>query len=154
MAQASKLWKTFGNIASRIAHAAGRPVTFIACLAIVVAWGIAGPIFGFSNTWQLFINSGTTIVTFLMVFLIQNTQNRDGAAIQAKLDELIRVSAGQNTLVGIEHLSEEEVEAIRRKIEERAGREGIELDDQSADAATDRANRRAAEAVERATSGS
>ena len=77
------------------------------CCFVVLVWAASGPIFRFSDTWQLVINTGTTIVTFLMVFLIQNTQNRDGAAIQAKLDELIRVTAASNLLIGIEHLTEE-----------------------------------------------
>lgn len=88
--------------------------------ALVVLWAASGPIFGFSDTWQLVINTGTTIVTFLMVFLIQNTQNRDGAAIQAKLDQLILASRAKNEFVGIEHLSEREVEEFRRRCEDAA----------------------------------
>ena len=84
----------------------------------MIIWAIAGPFAGYSDTWQLIINTGTTIITFLMVFLIQNTQNRDGAAVQAKLDELIRASEGENAFVGIEHLPAEEVEAFRRRCEE------------------------------------
>jgi low affinity Fe/Cu permease len=80
---------------------------------IIAAWALSGPLFNFSDTWQLVINTSTTIVTFLMVFVIQNTQNRDGAAIQAKLDELIRVSAARNTLIGIETLTQDEIEEIR-----------------------------------------
>jgi low affinity Fe/Cu permease len=83
-------------------------------------WAAAGPYFNYSDTWQLIINTGTTIVTFLMVFLIQNTQNRDGAAIQAKLDELIRASAAQNRYIGIETLTEEELTEIRKRCQERA----------------------------------
>lgn len=83
-------------------------------------WGVTGPIFKFSDTWQLVINTGTTIVTFLMVFLIQNSQNRDNAAIQVKLDELIRASAAQNFYIGIEALTDEEIDDIKKKCEERA----------------------------------
>src|SRR5438094_305370 len=101
--------KTFTRFSASVAHATGRPATFAVCVVIVVVWAVSGPFFGFSDTWQLIINTGTTIVTFLMVFLIQNTQNRDGAAIQAKLDELIRASAAQNRYIGIEHLTEEEL---------------------------------------------
>ena len=105
----------FGNIATAVAHAAGRPAIFLLSVAVILAWGATGPLFGFSDTWQLVINTGTTIITFLMVFLIQNTQNRDGVAIQAKLDELIRSSAAQNAFIGIEHLSAAEVEEIRAR---------------------------------------
>ena len=109
--------KLFTRIANFVAHLAGLPLTFVGCCLIVVVWAVSGPFFGFSDTWQLVINTGTTIVTFLMVFLIQNTQNRDGAAIQAKLDELIRVSKAHNYFIGIEHLTETEVEEFRSKCE-------------------------------------
>ena len=88
--------KLFGRFAEAVARATGKPLTFMLSVVLIVIWAVTGPFFGFSDTWQLVINTGTTIVTFLMVFLIQNTQNRDGAAIQAKLDELIRASAAQN----------------------------------------------------------
>jgi low affinity Fe/Cu permease len=114
--------KVFTRIANKVAHLTGLPATFAICVLIVVAWAASGPIFGFSDTWQLVINTGTTIITFLMVFLIQNTQNRDGAAIQAKLDELIRVSRAKNHFIGIEHLTESEVEEIRSKCEAAANR--------------------------------
>jgi len=107
--------KWFGQIAETVSHAAGHAVAFIICCIVVIVWAASGPVFGFSDTWQLVINTGTTIVTFLMVFLIQNTQNRDGAAIQAKLDELIPVTAAENTFIGIEHLTEEEVNEFRKK---------------------------------------
>lgn len=107
--------RTFSDIATAIAHQAGRPITFLLAAFIIIVWAATGPIFGYSDTWQLIINTGTTIITFLMVFVIQNTQNRDGAAIQAKLDELIRVSAAQNTLIGIEHLTVDEISEIREK---------------------------------------
>ena len=103
-----------------MAHAAGAPTTFLICCIVAIVWAASGPFFGFSDTWQLVINTGTTIVTFLMVFLIQNTQNCDGAAIQAKLDELIRASASQNAFMGIEHLTQAEVEEFRVKCAERA----------------------------------
>ncbi|ESY68440.1 MULTISPECIES: low affinity iron permease family protein [Mesorhizobium] len=114
--------KLFTKIANWVAHVAGLPPTFAICCAIIVVWAVSGPYFGFSDTWQLVINTGTTIITFLMVFLIQNTQNRDGAAIQAKLDELIRVSRAHNHFIGIEHLTESEVEEIRAKCERAARR--------------------------------
>src|SRR5204862_6917595 len=98
-----------------VARVAGLPPTFVICCLVIVAWAVSAPIFGFSDTWQLVINTGTTIVTFLMVFLIQNTQNRDGAAIQAKLDELIRVGKAKNTFIGIEYLTQEEVDEFRAK---------------------------------------
>ena len=116
------LEQKFTKIANKVAHITGLPLTFAICVAVVVVWAVSGPVFHFSDTWQLIINTGTTIVTFLMVFLIQNTQNRDGAAIQAKLDELIRVSTGHNHFIGIEHLTESEVEEIRVKCEQAAKR--------------------------------
>jgi low affinity Fe/Cu permease len=110
----------FGRVASAVAHFAGKPITFATCCAIVLVWAVTGPLFGYSDTWQLIINTGTTIITFLMVFLIQNTQNRDSVAIQTKLDELIRTSTAQNRYVGIEKLTEEELEDLRRRCEARA----------------------------------
>ena len=112
--------KPFTRIANHVAHAAGLPTTFVICCAVIVVWAATGPFFGFSDTWQLIINTATTIITFLMVFLIQNTQNRDGTAIQTKLDELIRVSRAHNYFIGIEHLTESEVEEFRRKCEQAA----------------------------------
>ena len=119
--------KLFTRIANTVARVAGLPPTFAACCLIVIVWALSGPLFGFSDTWQLVINTGTTIITFLMVFLIQNTQNRDGAAIQAKLDELIRVSEGHNHFIGIEHLTESEVEEIRDRCEKAALRHDKEI---------------------------
>ncbi len=112
--------KLFTRIANEVAFAAGKPIAFILCSTIIVVWGISGPFFGFSDTWQLIVNTGTTIITFLMVFLIQNTQNRDGIAIQAKLDELVRVTEAKNAFIGIEHLTEEEVEKFRKQCEDAA----------------------------------
>jgi len=124
--------KLFTRIANKVAHLAGLPLTFAACCLIVVVWAVSGPFFGFSDTWQLVINTGTTIITFLMVFLIQNTQNRDGAAIQAKLDELIRVSEGHNHFIGIEHLTETEVEEIRDRCERAAKRHDRQIAEMAA----------------------
>ena len=110
----------FTRFAKKTAQLAGRPVTCALAGAIVLLWGISGPLFGFNETWQLTINTFTTIVTFLMVFLIQSTQNRDTAAIQIKLDELIRVTRGHNALMDLEELDEDELEAFRRKYEKMA----------------------------------
>jgi low affinity Fe/Cu permease len=110
----------FTRFAKKTAQLSGRPAAFALAAAVIVVWGLLGPIFGFSDTWQLVINTGTTIVTFLMVFLIQNTQNRDTAAIHVKLDELIRVGRGHNALMDIEELEEAELEAFRRKYEKMA----------------------------------
>ncbi len=113
--------KLFLQFANRTARVAGRPWTFLICLAVVAVWALTGPIFRFSGDWQLVINTGTTIVTFLMVFLIQNTQNRDGAAMQAKLDELLfAVRAAENRFIGIEHLTERELDLILGEVEARA----------------------------------
>jgi low affinity Fe/Cu permease len=105
----------FAHIATKTAHAAGHPVAFSLCAVTILLWAVMGPFFGFSDTWQLVINTGTTIVTFLMVFLIQNTQNRDGAAVQAKLDEIIRTGNAQNIYIGIEELTDEEIESFRQR---------------------------------------
>lgn len=137
--------KIFGKIANAISQAAGRATTFVLAAAVVIIWAVTGPIFGYSDTWQLIINTGTTIVTFLMVFLIQNSQNRDSAAIQVKLDELIRTSAARNSLVGIEHLSDEELEEIRIKCEQRA--EAEKAGDESVERTADRAQAAAQQAV-------
>lgn len=112
--------KLFVRFATLTAKIAGKPWTFIACLGVVVLWAVTGPIFKFNETWQLVINTGTTIITFLMVFLIQNTQNRDGAAMQAKLDELVyAVKQADARFIGIEHLTEAELDAILDEVEKR-----------------------------------
>lgn len=116
------LTRAFTAFAGAVSKWTGRPLAFVLCVALVVAWACSGPLFGFSDTWQLVINTTTTIVTFLMVFLIQNTQNRDNAAIQAKLDEIIRTSDSDNKFIGIEHLSDEELEEILAEVEENAER--------------------------------
>ena len=114
----------FADIATATAHQAGRPIAFLFAVLIIIAWGVTGPIFHYSDTWQLVINTGTTIITFLMVFVIQNTQNRDSAAVQAKLDELIRVGAARNMLIGIEHLTEDEISEIHERCLVRAKKAG------------------------------
>jgi low affinity Fe/Cu permease len=107
----------FARMSNEVARITGKPVTFAICCLTIVVWAATGPVFHYSDTWQLIINTGTTIVTFLMVFLIQNTQNRDGAALQAKLDELIRATTeAHNQLVGIERESEEKVQEVRGEI--------------------------------------
>ena len=108
----------FNWCASKTAVAAGHPVTFSLAIGIVLLWAVTGPMFGYSDTWQLVINTGTTIVTFLMVFLIQNSQNRDAAAMQAKLDELLRaVDKAREQFIGIEHLTDQQIDLIRRALE-------------------------------------
>ena len=108
----SRSW--FTRFAKATARWSGRPLTFLLALAVVITWLVTGPIFGFSDTWQLIINTGTTIVTFLMVFLIQNTQLRDTEAIQVKLDELLRTTQGaHNALLDLEELDERELDKIR-----------------------------------------
>ncbi|OAP37902.1 iron permease [Sinorhizobium glycinis] len=104
----------FTRFSSRISDLAGKPITFVVAVSVIVTWAICGPIFGFSAKWQLAVNTFTTITTFLMVFVLQNSQNRDGIALQAKIDELIRVSDAENRFMGIEKLGEEELKEVRR----------------------------------------
>jgi low affinity Fe/Cu permease len=111
------LSRAFTAFAGAVSKWTGRPLAFVLCVTLVVVWAASGPLFGFSDTWQLVINTTTTIVTFLMVFLIQNTQNRDNAAIQAKLDEIIRTSDSDNEFIGIEQVSDEELEQILKRVE-------------------------------------
>jgi|SRR3954447_336346 low affinity Fe/Cu permease len=103
----------FSHLAQTVSSAAGRPWAFLLAVGTVLVWGATGPLFRYSDTWQLVINTGTTIVTFLMVFLIQATQNRDALAIQTKLDELIRASAARDEYQGIDRLSEDELRQLR-----------------------------------------
>jgi low affinity Fe/Cu permease len=106
----------FDRFAKRTARSAGHPFAFVLAAALILVWLVSGPIFGFGTTWQLVINTATTIVTFLIVFLIQNTQNRDGAAVQLKLDELIRsIEGAQNSLLDLEELSESELDDLRKE---------------------------------------
>lgn len=124
--QTTNWYSRFAKSASRFC---GRPRTFVLAVAVIGVWVVTGPIFRYSDTWQLVINTGTTIVTFLMVFLIQNTQNRDTAAIQVKLDELIRVTKGaHNALLDLEELEEEALERFHRKYQALAASARKELD--------------------------
>src|SRR5712692_2369455 len=133
----------FSRFAKWTSRATGHPAAFMAAASIVVVWGLTGPIFKFSDTWQLVINTGTTIVTFLMVFLIQNTQNRDSHAVQLKLDELIRAANGaHNALLDIEGLEEADLEQFRVRYEKlaRAARDALqrgELDTDTPELKTD-----------------
>ena len=114
-----KLW--FVHLAQLVSHATGRPLAFLLAVATILIWGALGPVFGYSDTWQLVINTGTTIVTFLMVFVIQNTQNRDTVAIQIKLDELIRATQGaHNAVLDLEELDEERLRAYLQRYEQLA----------------------------------
>src|ERR1700745_983624 len=119
----------FSRFAKRTAHAAGHPLTFLAAVLVIVIWAATGPMFGFSDTWQLVINTGTTIVTFLMVFLIQNTQNRDALAVQVKLaDLIIAVEGAHNKLANCEEMSEEELEELHKQYREQASIAAQELE--------------------------
>ena len=118
----------FSNIASQTAIWMGQPGAFIGATVACIVWAVSGPMFNYSDTWQLVINTATTVLTFLAVFLIQNSQNRDGAAIQAKLDELLRaVSDARPQFIGIEHLTENQIELIRRALEKQAAAAREEL---------------------------
>jgi low affinity Fe/Cu permease len=108
----------FTRVAGRIASWAGKPATFVLALLLIITWGGFGPIARYSDTWQLVVNTSTTIITFLMVFLIQNSQNRDGAAMQAKLDELIRaVDNARGSFIAIEHLTDKQIQDVRAALE-------------------------------------
>jgi low affinity Fe/Cu permease len=116
--QAAAGW--FGQLAVATSRLSGKPTTFLLALSIVVVWGITGPYFGYSDTWQLVINTGTTIITFLMVFLIQATQNRDTLALQLKLDELIVATKNaRNEIAGIEEASDREIAKAKKDLSER-----------------------------------
>lgn len=110
--------KVFTAIATRVSAATGQPTAFIVAAGLILAWAISGPLFDYSDSWQLVVNTSTTIITFLMVFIIQNSQNRDSAALQAKLDELIRaVGDARDEFIGIEHLTTGELQAILAALE-------------------------------------
>lgn len=122
----------FSSFASGVSDFIGKPATFVMALALVVIWAVSGPFFGYSEVWQLIINTSTTIITFLMIFVLQNSQNRDGHALQAKLDELILSSAAQNKFIGIEKLDEKELQELRRLIDRKACETGDESDNPAA----------------------
>ena len=127
----------YSRFAKNIAHFSGRPVVFTSAIAIIIIWLVTGPLFGFSDTWQLVINTSTSVITFLMVFLIQNTQNRDTKAIQIKLDELIRVTNGaHNALLDLEELEEEQIEQFLQKYESLAASARGELEKGGLDTGT------------------
>lgn len=130
----------FTRVASLVANWAGQPLAFILATGAIVVWGVTGPLFHYSDTWQLVVNTATTIVTFLMVFLIQNSQNRDGAAMQAKLDELIRaVDDARAQFIGIEHRTDREIEKIRDDLEKECQDEDeVDRGKQPSDAYVDR----------------
>jgi low affinity Fe/Cu permease len=118
-----KFSEAFNHFAKATAHQAGQPRAFVIAVSLIVIWAATGPVFGYNDSWQLIINTGTTIITFLMVFLIQSTQNRDTVAMQLKLDELIRAMTGaRDQLIDIEDLTEEELEQLRARFARLAGR--------------------------------
>jgi low affinity Fe/Cu permease len=126
----------YSRFAKSASHFCGRPRVFTLAVAVIAVWAASGPLFGFSDTWQLVINTSTTIVTFLMVFLIQNTQNRDTQAIQVKLDELIRATLGaHNVLMDLEELEEETLDAFKTKYQAiaQAARRGLDRGDADTD---------------------
>lgn len=120
----------FRKFANKTSEVVGSPWAFIVAVTIIVVWAISGPIFGFSDTWQLVINTGTTIITFLMVFLIQNTQNRDAKAIHLKLDELIRsVEGARDELVDLEDLSDDDLKKLQQQFEELRKQQGDQVEE-------------------------
>jgi len=131
--------KFFSNVAASTAIWMGQPSAFIGATLACIVWAVSGPIFNYSDTWQLVINTATTVLTFLAVFLIQNSQNRDGAAIQAKLDELLRaVENAREQFIGIEHLTDQQIELVRAALERKAKQLKEEGKQQTADDTVDR----------------
>ncbi|AYD01706.1 low affinity iron permease family protein [Neorhizobium sp. NCHU2750] len=122
MAAKAKTKSIFEQFSSAVSAWAGKPATFIAAVIFIVVWAVTGPLFGFSETWQLVVNTGTTIITFLMVFVLQNSQNRSGEAMQAKLDELILSSHAANNFIGIEDMDEHELKDLSESLRKHADR--------------------------------
>ena len=119
----------FARFSHAVSHISGKPATFVAAVVLIAVWAVSGPLFGFSETWQLVVNTATTIITFLMVFVLQNSQNRDGDAIQAKLDELIyALGEADNKFVGAEHLADRELHELRNKLQEQVEKATSELE--------------------------
>jgi low affinity Fe/Cu permease len=119
----------FSEIARQTSHYLGTPLAFAMACSVVLLWAVTGPLFGYSDTWQLVINTGTTIVTFLMVFLVQNTQNRDARALHLKLDEILRsIDTARNKLIDLEHCTDEELEKIERQFKALRARERSKID--------------------------
>jgi low affinity Fe/Cu permease len=119
----------FSRFSHTVAGVAGKPLTFATAVVLILAWAVTGPLFGFSETWQLVVNTATTIITFLMVFVLQNTQNRDGEAVQAKLDELIyAIKGADNKFVAAEKLSDKDLHALRTKLQQQADAATKELE--------------------------
>jgi low affinity Fe/Cu permease len=119
----------FSRFSHAVSHVAGRPITFACALLLIVVWAVSGPVFGYSETWQLVVNTATTIITFLMVFVLQNSQNRDGEAVQAKLDELIyALEKADNKFVGAEQLSDKDLHTLREKLTAQAEKATRELE--------------------------
>lgn len=118
----------FTTFATRVSDLAGKPATFMIALVGTVAWAVCGPFFNYSENWQLAINTSTTIITFLMVFIVQNTQNRDGKALHAKLDELILTSKAENRFVGVERLDENELRLLSQKLAREADNKAMSKD--------------------------
>jgi low affinity Fe/Cu permease len=137
MAEVGRPSSSYSHFAKAAAHFCGRPRVFVLAVAVIAVWIVSGPLFGFSDTWQLVINTGTTIVTFLMVFLIQNTQNRDTEAIQIKLDELIRATQGaHNALLDLEELEGEQLDAFQARYQSLASAARAQLSSGLADTGT------------------
>jgi low affinity Fe/Cu permease len=135
----------FTCFASHTAKGAGHPLTFMAAVVVIIGWAVIGPVFGYSDTWQLVINTGTTIITFLMVFLIQNTQNRDSAAVHVKLDEIIRALDGaQNTLMNLDDLEDKDLQAIQNRYKALAAKAQDALEDEDLEAAAEHIEKLAA----------
>ena len=129
--------EAFRKVAHRVSAATGSAWAFLAAVVLIIGWALMGPLFHFSDVWQLVINTSTTIITFLMVFLIQNSQNRDGAAMQAKLDELLRaVDKAREKFIGIEHLTDQQIELVRTALERYA--KDADNKDETADDTVDR----------------